>query len=146
MYQGYGAPGMYLSACTASTLYTKHSLQVNNCGVCPLKVATMLVLLAGKASQSQRDGLKAVVSDAVLPLIPAVLEEEDPMPLYALKLLVVLLDTHPTWALQLQRYLVYCNAARCCCQKTFILTAQQQNGCKRLVAFSACFLILELWS
>jgi len=48
--------------------------------------------------------LKAVVSDAVLPLIPAVLEEEDPMPLYALKLLVVLLDTHPTWALHLQRY------------------------------------------
>ncbi|KAL0019961.1 hypothetical protein WJX79_009290 [Trebouxia sp. C0005] len=58
---------------------------------------------AGSASQSQRDGLKAVVSDAVLPLIPAVLEEEDPMPLYALKLLVVLLDTHPTWALHLQR-------------------------------------------
>ena len=48
--------------------------------------------------------MKAVVSDAVLPLIPAVLEEEDPMPLYALKLLVVLLDTHPTWALHLQRY------------------------------------------
>ena len=44
-----------------------------------------------------------MVSDAVLPLIPAVLEEEDPMPLYALKLLVVLLDTHPTWALHLQR-------------------------------------------
>lgn len=44
------------------------------------------------------------MSDAVLPLIPAVLEEEDPMPLYALKLLVVLLDTHPTWALHLQRY------------------------------------------
>ena len=59
---------------------------------------------AGRASQNQRDGLKAVVSDAVLPLIPAVLEEEDPMPLYALKLLVVLLDTHPTWALHLQRY------------------------------------------
>lgn len=58
---------------------------------------------SGKGSQSQRDGLKAVVSDAVLPLIPAVLEEEDPMPLYALKLLVVLLDTHPTWALHLQR-------------------------------------------
>ena len=58
---------------------------------------------AGRASQNQRDGLKAVVSDAVLPLLPAVLEEEDPMPLYALKLLVVLLDTHPTWALQLQR-------------------------------------------
>ena len=60
--------------------------------------------LVGRASQNQRDGLKSVVSDAVLPLIPAVLEEEDPMPLYALKLLVVLLDTHPTWALHLQRY------------------------------------------
>ena len=58
---------------------------------------------AGKASRSQRDSLKAVVSDAVLPLVPAVLEEEDPMPLYALKLLVVLLDTHPTWARDLQR-------------------------------------------
>ena len=58
---------------------------------------------AGRASKSQRDSLKAVVSDAVLPLVPGVLEEEDPMPLYALKLLVVLLDTHPTWALDLQR-------------------------------------------
>ncbi len=63
-----------------------------------------VMCLVGRASQNQRDGLKAVVSDAVLPLIPAVLEEEDPMPLYALKLLVVLLDTHPTWALHLQRY------------------------------------------
>ena len=60
-------------------------------------------MCAGKAGQSQRDGLKAVVSDAVLPLIPAVLQEEDPMPLYALKLLVVLLDTHPSWAMHLQR-------------------------------------------
>ncbi|KAL3147840.1 hypothetical protein ABBQ32_002563 [Trebouxia sp. C0010 RCD-2024] len=58
---------------------------------------------SGKAGQTQRDSLKAVVSDAVLPLIPAVLQEEDPMPLYALKLLVVLLDTHPSWALHLQR-------------------------------------------
>lgn len=41
--------------------------------------------------------------DAVLPLMPAVLEEEDPMPLYALKLLVVLLDNQPTWAKQLQQ-------------------------------------------
>lgn len=61
--------------------------------------------VTGKSGQSERDGLKAVVSDAVLPLIPAVLEEEDPMPLYALKLLVVLLDTEPTWATHLQRYI-----------------------------------------
>ena len=63
----------------------------------------MFEYAAGKASRSQRDTLKAVVSDAVVPFVPAVLEEEDPMPLYALKLLVVLLDTHPTWARDLQR-------------------------------------------
>jgi len=68
-----------------------------------LLLLSLSLSFVGRASQNQRDGLKAVVSDAVLPLIPAVLEEEDPMPLYALKLLVVLLDTHPTWALHLQR-------------------------------------------
>ena len=57
----------------------------------------------GRSSQNSREALEAVVLDAVLPLMPAVLEEEDPMPLYALKLLVVLLDNQPTWAKQLQQ-------------------------------------------
>lgn len=60
-------------------------------------------MIAGRSSQSSREALQAVVLDAVLPLMPAVLDEEDPMPLYALKLLVVLLDTQPTWAQQLQQ-------------------------------------------
>lgn len=60
-------------------------------------------MCVGGSSQSCREALEAVVLDSVLPLMPAVLDEEDPMPLYALKLLVVLLDTKPAWAKQLQK-------------------------------------------
>lgn len=81
------------------------------------------MVCAGKGGQSEREGLKAVVSDAVLPLLPAVLEEEDPMPLYALKLLVVLLDTEPTWATHLQRYAaLYTPLLGCLLQEAASLT------------------------
>ncbi len=49
-----------------------------------------------------------VVDNAVrtnlLPLMPDLLEEPEPMPLYAQKLLTHLLDASPAWAADLQRY------------------------------------------
>lgn len=45
--------------------------------------------------------LDSAVSQYVLPLAPALLEEEDPMPLYALKLLGILLELNPGWVAQL---------------------------------------------
>lgn len=39
----------------------------------------------------------------LLPLMPALLAEPEPMPLYAQKLLTHLLDASPAWASELQR-------------------------------------------
>ncbi|KAK9809997.1 hypothetical protein WJX72_003108 [[Myrmecia] bisecta] len=47
--------------------------------------------------------IDAVVGRHVLPLVPALLSEEDPMPLYALKLLGALLDTKQSWVAHVER-------------------------------------------
>ena len=47
--------------------------------------------------------IDAAVSQYVLPLTPALLADEDPMPLYALKMLGVLLEVNPGWVMPLAR-------------------------------------------
>lgn len=47
--------------------------------------------------------VKDAVEDDILPHIPALLADVEPMPLNALKLLSVLLEHHPAWAASLHR-------------------------------------------
>ena len=55
---------------------------------------------------AESTGVSGVVDSAVranlLPLMPELLEEPEPMPLYAQKLLTHLLDASPAWAADLQ--------------------------------------------
>ena len=50
---------------------------------------------AGSATQR----LDALVRTALLPVCPSLLDDEDPIPLYTLKLLVALLEAHPALVL-----------------------------------------------
>ena len=50
--------------------------------------------------------MDSAVRGNLLPLMPALLDEPEPMPLYAQKLLTHLLDASPAWAFELQRYLL----------------------------------------
>ena len=47
--------------------------------------------------------MDSAVRGNLLPLMPALLAEPEPMPLYAQKLLTHLLDASPAWASELQR-------------------------------------------
>ena len=49
------------------------------------------------------DVIDAAVARYALPLAPVLLEDDDPMPLYALKMLGVLLPVNPRWVAALHQ-------------------------------------------
>lgn len=60
-----------------------------------------LAAQAGGSGGAAAEAVDRAVVEHTLPLIPVLLEDEDPMPLYALKMLSVLLAAEPAWVLQL---------------------------------------------
>jgi hypothetical protein len=88
--------------------------EASSAGTAPCCTVSLSRMSAGLGAAGEL--INAAVAQYVLPLTPALLADEDPMPLYALKMLGVLLDVNPSWVLPLAELGIArrCAGGGCC--------------------------------